>query len=254
MSATTGQLYTSEELKNICEAIIEHNRNSDQQGHLIVDAIFSMLEEGSFEKGYDMYDASSFPPDATTVLWSASKMGPGGIRYSATFSNDPMLHQAVGDTVKVDPVTQHTARAYMESISIASQGGGKPKFLLEQVRKLNQLRKLLEKSLKMTGWDPLPSQGGLCVAAKPTNQLLGHNVDIGSAQCVITKSNLNEILYQKVGIMTNGPDWTGMDEHRFVVSSLQAELLPERLDAFVHYLSSPGGEMKDQCSDCNGMS
>lgn len=234
LSATTSQRYSAEELSAIGDVIRQHNAQSpDHQSHLIVDVIFSMLEKDAFTADYDAYNALALPSEATTILWSPSKMGPGGLRYGAVLTNDPLFDFNTNEITmpKVDSATQHTVKDYMQTIADTDRSEPND-FLQQRVTELNQLREATETALRNNGWAPLESDGGLCVAAKPTDQLLGKTVMVNGEPQRITAENLSELLHLASGILANGPDWTGMAEHRFIVSSEQAQSLPQRLQHF----------------------
>jgi methionine S-methyltransferase len=218
----TGALYSASELADLLSVCKAH------QALVILDTLFHGLEfhaaPGAFHLGAAA--ASQHLPAMVCLGGVSKEYAAGGLRFGYAWTNEASVADHL-DAVLSTPheTVQLAVRRLLERQVVAD-----PTLLTdlaEQRRILRARATRLADVLGQTGWEPLPSSGGLFLVATPT-ALLGATLTYPWAgqpkSITLNASNIAEALFATCGLLINNDVWTGIPGFcRFVLSVSEAE-------------------------------
>lgn len=239
----TGAKYTIEEITEIFKVAEKHD------AIIILDTIFSELE---FSKKFDSYNIQNiikkYTPKLNFVLLGglSKELAAGGLRIGFGYSESVALKSAMmrGINYHIPIIIRYAAR---KIYSILNSGSNEVlKHFREQSHFLQQRSEKLSHVLLQNGWEPLSSNGGLFIIAKPT-KMIGKKIkvlkDNEEIIVLINTNNIHEVLFYKTELLVNGSDWTGISDYcRFVLSVTEQEFESaiEKLELFWSAVSREG--------------
>ncbi len=207
----TGIRYSSEELDLLLEVAEAHG------APVLLDALFSGLEFSSTDTPTLLRRLGTPGSKLRFALLGglSKEFAAGGLRLGYALSSDMEILQALrGGSY---PAPHSTLRYAMKKTlqTLLEKNPAIVSELGEQRHILKQRADRLTEVLKSTGWEPLPSSGGLFLVAHPSAALLARKLD-GKKLEVQTLANE---LHRSTGVLINSPEWTGIPGFfRFVLS------------------------------------
>lgn len=207
----TGAIYTAKELSELLACVRRH------QAVLVLDTIFSGLETSKQDHSFSGLD---FSGARWALLGGLSKeFSASGLRLGYGVSSEPEVLSALRRARLPQP---DAALRFVFKKAVALWLRGDPELMGElgaQRETLARRASQLGTALKASGWEPLSSQGGLFLIARPLG-LIGKR----SGDQVLSLDNIADVLREQSGIVINSPGWTGIPGYfRFVLSVREAE-------------------------------
>jgi methionine S-methyltransferase len=220
----TGAFYTIDEVTKIFKVAEKY------EATVILDTIFSELEFNKKNEGYDIHNViKKYTPKLNFVLLGglSKELAAGGLRIGFGYSESKTLQNAMMRGINYHiPITIRYAARKIYSI-LNSNREDILKHFKEQNYFLQQRSEKLSQVLLQNGWEPLATNGGLFVIAKPT-KVIGKKIrvlkDNEEITMIISSNNIHEVLFYKTGLLINGSEWTGISDYcRFVLSVTEQE-------------------------------
>ena len=214
----TGALYTSSEIEDLCQVI------QDKKGVLLLDSIFSGLEYSQTKDSpkKDPLCLEKFSSLRWMILGGLSKeFAAGGLRIGYGLTTDPEL---ISIGLRVSGISPNAPLRFIVKTIYGELLAHNPNLhasLNAQRTVLKDRADQLIHSLETSGWSCIRPAGGLFLSATRTDPK--------------TIDRIHEKLLQKMGVVINSPDWTGIPGYfRFVLSipELEFQLALEKLKAF----------------------
>ena len=207
----TGVRYSSDELDLLLEVAEAH------KAPVLLDALFSGLEFSSAETHTPLRRLGREGSELRfAFLGGLSKeFAAGGLRLGYAVSSDTELLQALrgGSYPAPHPTLRYSMKKTLQAL--LNRDPGTVSELGEQRLLLKRRADRLSALLKTSGWEPLPSSGGLFLVARPSAELLARKLE-GKKLEPVTLANE---LHRSTGVLINSPEWTGIPGFfRFVLS------------------------------------
>lgn len=205
----TGACWDPDEFKTLLTDL------NNQSVKLIIDTVFSGLEFNG-PKDYTFISEKEHQLQYVLLGGISKEYSAGGIRFGFALSN------FCNDLDKELLYTPHNTVLYTVK-KVISKYLDKDDRVLES---LNDQRKILEKRaeklssvLELKGWKVMRPSGGLFLVAKP-GSLIGKTCKTKDGRSIeINASNISLLMHEKVNLLINNDQWTGIPGYcRFVLS------------------------------------
>lgn len=205
----TGALWSDENVRSLLSA------KGIEKAKIIIDTVFSGLEFGGVKKSTVFGEREN---ELKLILLGgiSKEYSAGGIRFGYALTNfncnlDLKLNYTPHDTVK-----------YATKKIYAKYNDGDNRI---QVALNRQISTLKERATRLTalltkhGWNVLTPEGGLFLVASPTSLLGKKYVLSNGDEIEITATTISAILHDKLNLLINNDEWTGIPSYcRFVLS------------------------------------
>jgi methionine S-methyltransferase len=221
----TGGLYSADEISALLAVAARHRTR------VVLDAIFSGLE---FEETvpWELEAVLSNHSLDLVVLGGISKeLAAGGLRFGFAWCRGEELGRALSRGVAARP---HRTLLLAARNIFAGLNHPSPRTreeLAEQRKILKRRAEELASVLTECGWEPLPSQGGLFLVARPADYLVGRRLRLETQEGEkiydpLHGKNISDAMFWAVGLLINNSEWTGLEETehcRFVFAVTEDE-------------------------------
>ncbi|KAL9246094.1 hypothetical protein vseg_019673 [Gypsophila vaccaria] len=234
----TGLVYNNKEMENLLSVCAKYG------ARVLIDTSFSGLEyditnQDAWNLEPTLANLSSSAPSAFRVsLLGGLSLGmlTGGLAFGFLAADQSLFAQTPNGFAGLSPPHITTRYAMKKLLPQTEQEGSEIYEAIAQHKGIlksrsQHLREILEKS----GWEVLPSHGGVSMVAKPSGYL-GKRVKVDGAvpqEIEVADSTIREGILRATGICLNSGSWTGIPGYCRFTIALQDDEFEQALDRIV---------------------